>query len=173
MPLRALAARSAFTSSSEARVFQPLTSITQVKAGKAVTETQSRTLAQTLSCTSPTDPDVAHLAAAWPGLPPHVQAAISALVATAKPLPTADTFDAAFERLDRATGSHNFVSLVDLRRAMPWDRATFDAELKRQRRAGRYTLAAAEGRHGVTAEEREAGILEGGTLLLYVLRRAT
>ena len=37
--------------------------------------------------------------------------------------------------------------------------------------AGRYSLSAAEGRHGLTPEEREAGILEDGTLLLYVSRK--
>jgi hypothetical protein len=80
-------------------------------------------------------------------------------------------FDAAFDRLDRAKGAHNFVSLLDLRRALPLDRAAFDAGLNRLRFAQRYVVSAAEGRHGLSPEEREAGITEDGTLLLYVSRR--
>jgi hypothetical protein len=76
-----------------------------------------------------------------------------------------------FERLNREKGSHNFVSLVDLRRALPMDCAAFDAALQELRRAGRYTLSGAEGRHGLTPDERAAGISEQGTLLLYVSRR--
>lgn len=80
-------------------------------------------------------------------------------------------FDRAFDQLDRENGSYNFVSLVDLRRALPSDRATFDAQLRRLRETGRYTLRAAEGRHGITEEQRGAGIMEEGTLLLFVSRR--
>jgi hypothetical protein len=39
------------------------------------------------------------------------------------------------------------------------------------RRAGRYTLSTAEGRHGLSPEEREAGIHEDGATLLYVSRK--
>jgi hypothetical protein len=81
-------------------------------------------------------------------------------------------FDDAFRRLDREKGSHNFVSLVFLRQAVPVDRAVFDAELRRLRLAGRYTLSAAEGRHGLSSEEHDAGINEDGALLLYVSRRS-
>jgi hypothetical protein len=96
--------------------------------------------------------------------------------ALARPTPaaTADfatAFDEAFARLDRQAGSYNFVSLVDLRQALPFDRAMFDAELKRLRGAGRYTLSAAEGRHGITEEQSAASITEEGTLLLFVSRR--
>ena len=80
-------------------------------------------------------------------------------------------FDAAFDRLDRAKGSHNFLSLLDLRRALPMDRAAFDAGLNRLRFAQRYVVSAAEGRHGLSPEEREAGVTEDGALLLYVSRR--
>jgi hypothetical protein len=80
-------------------------------------------------------------------------------------------FQDAFDRLDRHHGSHNFVSLVDLRRGIPCDRPTFDAELHKLRLAGRYTLSAAEGRHGITPEERQAGISEEGSLLLFVSRK--
>jgi hypothetical protein len=80
-------------------------------------------------------------------------------------------FDQAFRRLEQRQRIPNFVSLVDLRRALPFDRATFDAGLDALRRAGRYTLSAAEGRYGITPEEQEAGIVEDGTLLLYVSRK--
>jgi hypothetical protein len=91
----------------------------------------------------------------------------------AKPAPVdfAPLFDEAFARLDREHGSHNHVSLVVLRRAVPVERAAFDAALQQLRRAGRYSLSAAEGRHGLSAEEHNAGIPEDGSLLLFVSRR--
>jgi hypothetical protein len=79
-------------------------------------------------------------------------------------------FEEAFDRLDRQRG-HNFVNLVDLRRALMTDRQSFDAGLQSLRRAGRYTLSAAEGRDGISPEENQAGIREEGSLLLYVSRR--
>jgi hypothetical protein len=84
------------------------------------------------------------------------------------PADPGDAFDRAFRQLDRESGAHNFVSLVDLRRALAVPREAFDAELRRLRLAGRYSLSAAEGRHGTSPVEREAGIMEDGTLLLYV-----
>jgi hypothetical protein len=84
----------------------------------------------------------------------------------------AAAFDRAFQQLDRRAGAHNFVSLVDLRRAVPVPHATFDAGLRQLRQAGRYSLSAAEGRHGLHPDQREAGIMEDGTLLLYVSRKA-
>jgi hypothetical protein len=83
----------------------------------------------------------------------------------------ARAFEEAFARLDRQAGLPNFVSLVDLRQALPWDRPTFDAELRKLRLAGRYGLSAAEGRHGITPEEQRAGIREEGALLLFVSRK--
>lgn len=80
-------------------------------------------------------------------------------------------FEAAFDRLNRQSGSVNLVSLVDLRRAMPVDRATFDQQLRELRHAGRFGLSAAEGRHGLSLEEREAAIQENGAVLLFVTRR--
>jgi hypothetical protein len=80
------------------------------------------------------------------------------------------SFDEAFQRIERQRG-HNFVSLVDLRRAVPVDRHAFDAGLEVLRRAGRFTLSGAEGRDGLVPEQREAGIEEDGSLLLYVSRR--
>jgi hypothetical protein len=94
--------------------------------------------------------------------------------AAASPPPAGDfapLFAEAFDRLDRQSGGHNFVSLVDLRKAIPWERYVFDAELRKLRLAGLYTLSGAEGRHGLGALEQQAGILEGGTLLLFVSRR--
>jgi hypothetical protein len=90
---------------------------------------------------------------------------------TAAPAGFEAAFDEAFAQLDRQSGSYNFVSLVDLRRAMTWDRTAFDAQLRRLREAGRYTLSAAEGRHGITEEQRAAGITEDGSLLLFASRR--
>lgn len=82
-----------------------------------------------------------------------------------------DAFDEAFRRLDKQGRSHNFVSLLELRRSLPLDRRTFDSGLRELRRAGSYTLSAAEGRHGVSPEEQDAGIIEDGALLLYVSRK--
>jgi hypothetical protein len=82
-------------------------------------------------------------------------------------------FAQTFEHLDRQRGSVNLVSLVALRRELGVERGLFDRELQRLRREGRYTLQAAEGRHGLTEEERQAGLVEDGTLLLFVSRRQT
>lgn len=83
----------------------------------------------------------------------------------------ARAFDDAFQRLEKEGRSHNFVSLLDLRCALPFDSQAFNAGLHELRRAGRYTLSAAEGRHGISAEEQQAGIIEDGALLLYVSRK--
>jgi hypothetical protein len=83
----------------------------------------------------------------------------------------ASRFDEAFDRLQHGARMPNFVSLVELRRALPFDRPTFDAGLQRLRQSGRYGLSAAEGRHGISPEECEAGIHEDGALLLYVSRK--
>jgi hypothetical protein len=89
---------------------------------------------------------------------------------SAPPVEFAAAFDTAFEHLDRQAGGHNFVSLVALRKALPLPRGAFDAGLQRLRREGRYALSAAEGRQGITPEEREAGIPEEDSLLLFVSR---
>ena len=80
-------------------------------------------------------------------------------------------FEEAFVRLERERGGHNHVSLVELRRAVPVERAAFDAGLQLLRHSGRYTLSAAEGRHGLSDEERDGGLYEDGNLLLFVSRR--
>ncbi len=83
----------------------------------------------------------------------------------------APAFAEAFDKLDRERGAHGLVSLVWLRQEIPVRRAEFDEGLNALRRAGLYTLTAAESRAGITPEEREAGIVEQGSLLLYVSRR--
>jgi hypothetical protein len=88
-------------------------------------------------------------------------------------VPFAQAFDRAFQELDRQGGGPNLVSLVDLRRALAVSRETFDEELRRLRLSGRYGLSAAEGRFGLRAEEQQAGVLEDGTLLLYVSRKSS
>ncbi|MCR4412994.1 MAG: hypothetical protein NUV77_11295 [Thermoguttaceae bacterium] len=88
------------------------------------------------------------------------------------PADFASRFDAAFARIDRQRGSHNFVSLVELRRALAdVARADFDQGMRDLRMAGRYELSGAESLGGLRPEEREAAILEAGNLLLYVSRR--
>lgn len=82
-------------------------------------------------------------------------------------------FDANFARLDGQHGAHNHVSLVELRQSMPMARSEFDAGLQQLRRAGGYSLSAAEGRHGLDAAERDAAIHEDGSLLLFVSRRSS
>ena len=91
--------------------------------------------------------------------------------AQAPPINFARMFDEAFEKVDREKEAHGLVSLVWLREALPVERDQFDEELNHLRRTGRYTLTAAESRQGVSPEEREAGIIEQGSLLLYVSKR--
>jgi hypothetical protein len=88
------------------------------------------------------------------------------------PADFAAAFDEAFARLDRQAGSPNYVSLADLRKALPVDRAAFDAQLRRLRESGRYTLGAAEVQDGLGEEQRAAGVVEDGSLLLFVSRRS-
>lgn len=95
----------------------------------------------------------------------------TAVASSSPPFDFAVRFDAAFRELERQARLPNFVSLVELRPALACDRATFDAELRKLRLAGRYTLSAAEGRHGIRPEEQDAGIVEDGALLLFVSRK--
>ena len=85
----------------------------------------------------------------------------------------ADAFEREFTRLDAETGRKNFVKLLSLRQALSqFPRAVFDHELNALRRAGRFSLDAAEGTHDrTTPEEREAGVVEAGRRLLYCARR--
>jgi hypothetical protein len=84
----------------------------------------------------------------------------------------ASDFTAAFERLDRRNGSTNFVKLSDLRRELAgFGREAFDAGLRQLRLAGKVSLDSHEGLHGsLTAEDREAGVREAGSLLIYASR---
>ncbi len=85
----------------------------------------------------------------------------------------AQAFRAAFEALDRRNGSTNFVKLADLREALSeFGRDEFDAGLRRLRMDGVFALDSHEGLHGsLTHEEREAGVREAGSLLVYASRR--
>ncbi len=116
------------------------------------------------------------LAAVLMGLSLEDRARLMALVMNAPAAgPPADfdhRFALAFDRLDRAAGGHNFVSLVELRKALPDIGCdAFDRGFRALRIAGKYTPSAAEGRFGVATEERQAGIMEEGTLLLFVSRQ--
>lgn len=81
-------------------------------------------------------------------------------------------FDQAFDELDRARRQLNQVKLLDLRQCLSqYDRPTFDAELRKLRLAGRYSLDPAEGTHArLNEEERAAGIVEAGLRLVYCQR---
>ncbi len=81
----------------------------------------------------------------------------------------AATFTNAFETLDKG---HNFVSLVTLRKAFPSvSREAFDSTLRQLRIDGLFSVVGAESVHGISQEEREAGLQEGGLTLLYVMAR--
>jgi hypothetical protein len=82
-------------------------------------------------------------------------------------------FRSAFEALDRRNGSTNFVKIADLRQALSdFSREDFDAGLRRLRMEGIFSLDSHEGLHGsLTNDEREAGVREAGSLLVYASRR--
>ena len=80
-------------------------------------------------------------------------------------------FEDAFRRLDGEKGSYNFVSLLDLRRALSdYSREQFDRGLKLLRQARRYRINVGEGRSGVSPEQQEAAIIEDGTIHSSVSR---
>ncbi len=77
----------------------------------------------------------------------------------------------AFDRLDGESGGHNQVSLRQLRTALPaWERAAFDSRLSSLRQSGEYTLSGMQHRGGVSPEDQEAGIREGGVLRIFLSR---
>ncbi len=82
-------------------------------------------------------------------------------------------FRSAFEALDRRNGSTNFVKIADLRQALSeFTRDEFDAGLRELRMDGTFSLDSHEGLHGSLSEdEREAGVREAGSLLVYASRR--
>ena len=65
------------------RICNPLAERRNPQAGKEVTETAAEPLAQTLAQETPIAPDLARVVAAWPDLPPHIRAAVLALVGAA------------------------------------------------------------------------------------------
>lgn len=71
----------------------------------------------------------------------------------------------------RLVDSDNAVSLVDLRRACSLSRDAFDRQIRALRISGVLTLSNAEGRHGLSEDERAAAIEEGSDLLLVAHRR--
>jgi hypothetical protein len=85
----------------------------------------------------------------------------------------AQAFREAFEQLDRRNGSTNSVKLADLRHALSdFSREEFDAGLRQLRIDGLFSLDSHEGLHGsLTHEERESGVREAGSLLVYASRR--
>jgi hypothetical protein len=82
-------------------------------------------------------------------------------------------FREAFEQLDRRNGGTNFVKLADLRRMLAgFGREEFDLGLRALRLEGEFSLDSHEGLHGsLTDDERDAGVREAGSLLIYVSRR--
>lgn len=83
-----------------------------------------------------------------------------------------DAFEAAFARLDKESGNRNYLKLLLLRQALPqFSREEFDLGLRQLRIAGRYSLDSSEERYrSLSDEEKAAGIVEGGTLLIYCSR---
>lgn len=84
----------------------------------------------------------------------------------------AEAFHRSFEALNHRNGSTNFVKLVDLRRELAeFDRDEFDAGLRQLVSDGKFSLDSHEGLHGpLTPEERDAGIRDSGSLLVYASR---
>jgi len=96
--------------------------------------------------------------------------------ASDNPAPAHDfdqAFRSAFERLDRRNGSTNFVKIADLRHELAdFSREEFDAGLRELRIDGIFSLDSHEGLHGsLTDNDREAGVREAGSLLVYASRR--
>lgn len=88
--------------------------------------------------------------------------------------PFADSFAAAFDRLDRQRGSVNLVNLVELRRELDqFTREEFDAELRKLRLLGRFSLSGAESLGPIDPAEIAAAIRENGSVLMQVSRRTS
>ena len=107
-------------------------------------------------------------------IPAPTQGDIGALAISILPAHDfAAAFREAFAQLDRRNGSTNFVTLADLRKALAGvGREEFDTGLRALRLGGEFSLDSHEGLHGsLTSEEREAGVHEAGSLLVYVSRR--
>jgi hypothetical protein len=89
------------------------------------------------------------------------------------PTDFAAAFERAFHRLSRELGDRNLVLLRALREALPRvPRSEFDRGLAALRLARRFTLESSDGRHThLTTEDFDAGVREGGNLLVYAARR--
>ena len=103
----------------------------------------------------------------------HAAPAPASSDAAFRPRDFEQAFRAAFEILDRRNGSTNFVKIADLRTALSqFSREAFDAGLRQLRMDGVFSLDSHEGLHGsLTHDEREAGVNEAGSLLVYASRR--
>lgn len=82
-----------------------------------------------------------------------------------------------FQRLDKEAGKHNFVDIVNLRKGMEQvgikGREAQDKAINDLRRAGVLTMSGREGghregKHIVSPEQREASIMEDGSMLGHV-----
>jgi hypothetical protein len=84
-----------------------------------------------------------------------------------------DRILAEFDRLNEAAGGRFYVSLFDLRNALPdMSKGDFETALNELRKAWVLTLNPAEGRHeAVPAHVLDAGVMDQSRLLVYVARR--
>jgi hypothetical protein len=85
----------------------------------------------------------------------------------------ADDFITAFEKLDRESSFRNYLKLLDLRLELQhYDRTEFDRGIMDLCRKRQFGLEGSEGSTvKLTDEERAAGIIDGGSLLVYCRRR--
>lgn len=77
----------------------------------------------------------------------------------------------AFDAIDRETGRDNMVSLVRLGKDSGLSPTEMHNVLDGMRQSGEWTMTGAEGRHGISDEERKYGLHQGGSLLLYLSRK--
>ncbi|MCA9048177.1 MAG: hypothetical protein KDA89_05580 [Planctomycetaceae bacterium] len=86
----------------------------------------------------------------------------------------AQDFIKAFEHLDRASGHRNYLKLLDLRRELgQYDRPQFDAGILDLCRTRQFWLESSEGSMvRLSEDEKAAGIMDGGNLLIYCRRRS-
>jgi hypothetical protein len=81
-------------------------------------------------------------------------------------------FDEAFRRIDSRNGGQNFLKVFDLRRELPqYSVSQFDLGLRALREADRYTMDGIGSGSRLSDAERDAGIREGSSLLVYVSRK--
>jgi hypothetical protein len=81
-------------------------------------------------------------------------------------------FDDAFRRVDSRNGGQNFVKVFDLRRELTgYSPEQFDAGLRALREADLYTMDGIGSGSRLTDAERDAGIREGSSLLVYLSKK--